>query len=118
MTADEVVDALLHFLSREADLRLRPDPYHLRDLAGQARDAFSGRPLDEAFAGRLRGALYDGLCRLDALPRDDPFWQGGNRRADALEEAGCGAAGLLAHLRGPGPHGRCCWVVAALLGEG
>jgi len=31
--------------------------------------------------------------------------------ADALEEAGCREAELLAHLRGPGPHVRGCWAV-------
>ena len=37
--------------------------------------------------------------------------------ADALEEAGCANANLLAHCRGPGPHVRGCWVVDALLGK-
>jgi hypothetical protein len=35
--------------------------------------------------------------------------------ADALEEAGCDQADLLAHLRGPGPHVRGCWAVDLLL---
>jgi hypothetical protein len=37
--------------------------------------------------------------------------------ADALEEAGCSDAGLLGHLRGPGPHVRGCWAVDLLLGK-
>jgi hypothetical protein len=37
--------------------------------------------------------------------------------ADALEEAGCADAGLLNHLRGPGPHARGCWVIDLLLGR-
>jgi hypothetical protein len=37
--------------------------------------------------------------------------------ADALEDAGCGDAELLDHLRGPGPHARGCWVVDLLLGK-
>jgi hypothetical protein len=37
--------------------------------------------------------------------------------ADALEDAGCAYADLLAHLRGPGPHARGCWVVDLLLGK-
>jgi hypothetical protein len=37
--------------------------------------------------------------------------------ADALEEAGCNQADLLAHLRGPGPHVRGCWAVDLLLGK-
>jgi len=37
--------------------------------------------------------------------------------ADALEDAGCGDAGILAHCRGPGPHVRGCWVVDLILGK-
>jgi hypothetical protein len=37
--------------------------------------------------------------------------------ADALEDAGCDDAELLAHCRGPGPHVRGCWVVDLLLGK-
>jgi hypothetical protein len=35
--------------------------------------------------------------------------------ADALEDAGCAEAALLAHLRGPGPHCRGCWPMDRLL---
>jgi hypothetical protein len=37
--------------------------------------------------------------------------------ADALEEAGCTDADVLAHCRGPGPHVRGCWVVDLILGK-
>ena len=37
--------------------------------------------------------------------------------ADALEDAGCDAVELLAHLRGPGPHARGCWPLDLLLGR-
>jgi hypothetical protein len=37
--------------------------------------------------------------------------------ADALEEAGCDNADILAHSRGDGPHVRGCWVVDLLLGK-
>jgi hypothetical protein len=37
--------------------------------------------------------------------------------ADALEESGCGAPGLLGHLRDPGPHVRGCHVLDLLLGK-
>jgi hypothetical protein len=37
--------------------------------------------------------------------------------ADALEDAGCTDADLLAHCRGPGPHVRGCWAVDLLLGK-
>ncbi len=38
--------------------------------------------------------------------------------ADALEEAGCGDADLLTHLRSPGPHVRGCWALDLVLGKG
>jgi hypothetical protein len=37
--------------------------------------------------------------------------------ADALEEAGCSDAELLAHCRRPGEHARGCWVIDLLLGK-
>jgi hypothetical protein len=37
--------------------------------------------------------------------------------ADALEDAGCDRADLLAHLRRPGPHVRGCWAVDLILGK-
>lgn len=37
--------------------------------------------------------------------------------ADALEDAGCANADMLAHCRGPGPHVRGCWVVDLLIGK-
>ncbi len=38
--------------------------------------------------------------------------------SDALEEAGCTDAGILAHLRSPGPHVRGCWALDLVLGRG
>ena len=37
--------------------------------------------------------------------------------ADALQDAGCENADVLAHCRGPGPHVRGCWVVDLVLGK-
>ncbi len=37
--------------------------------------------------------------------------------ADALEDAGCDNAEVLAHCRGDGPHVRGCWVVDLVLGK-
>jgi hypothetical protein len=37
--------------------------------------------------------------------------------ADAMEEAGCDDADVLAHCRGAGPHVRGCWVVDLVLGK-
>jgi hypothetical protein len=55
---------------------------------------------------KLAQTVYDDR-RYDLLPI----------LADALEEAGCGNADMLAHCRGPGPHVRGCWVVDLLLGK-
>jgi hypothetical protein len=38
--------------------------------------------------------------------------------ADALEDAHCANADLLAHLRSPGPHVLGCWALDAVLGKG
>jgi hypothetical protein len=37
--------------------------------------------------------------------------------ADALEDAGCDNADILAHCRDPGPHVRGCWVLDLILGK-
>jgi len=37
--------------------------------------------------------------------------------ADAIEEAGCENAEVLAHCREPGPHARGCWVLDGVLGK-
>jgi len=55
---------------------------------------------------KLAAAVYDERA-FDRLPI----------LADALEEAGCDAAELLAHLRGSGPHARGCWALDLLLGK-
>src|SRR5262249_51106589 len=55
---------------------------------------------------KLAQTVYDDR-RFDLLPI----------LADALEEAGCDNADILAHCRGPGPHVRGCWVVDLLLGK-
>jgi hypothetical protein len=55
---------------------------------------------------KLAQAIYDDRA-FDRLPI----------LADALEDAGCHDAGILAHCRGPGPHVKGCWVVDLLLGK-
>ena len=55
---------------------------------------------------KLAQAIYDGRAfgRLPLL-------------ADALEDAGCADAAILAHCRGGGEHVRGCWVIDWLLGK-
>src|SRR5262249_52684399 len=54
----------------------------------------------------LARAIADGAA-FDRLPE----------LADALEQEGFRGADALAHLRGPGPHARGCWVLDAVLDQ-
>jgi hypothetical protein len=87
------------------------------DLSIIARDIFGNpfRPVtvhpdwltwNDGTVPKLAQTIYDDR-RFDLLPI----------LADALEEAGCDSADILAHCRGPGPHVRGCWVVDLLLGK-
>jgi len=60
----------------------------------------------DATIPKLAQAIYDDRT-FDRLPI----------LADALEEAGCTNADILAHCRKPGEHVRGCWVVDLLLGK-
>ena len=69
--------------------------------------------LDPAWLGwnagtvvKLAQAIYDDR-RFGELPV----------LADALEDAGCTDAAILAHCRGPGEHVRGCWAVDLVLGR-
>ena len=82
----------------------------------------------------LRDVAGNPFCQIDAT-QDWLSWNDGTVRkiaqaiyderafdcmpilADALEDAGCDNADMLAHCRGPGPHVRGCWVVDLLLGK-
>lgn len=55
---------------------------------------------------RLSQSIYDDRA-FDRMPK----------LADALEEAGCTDADILAHCRQAGPHVRGCWVIDLLLGK-
>ena len=62
--------------------------------------------MDAGDCRALAGAIYDERA-FDRLPV----------LGDALEDAGCADAAILAHCRGPGEHVRGCWVVDLLLGK-
>ena len=61
---------------------------------------------DRAPNAKLAQGIYDDRA-FDRLPV----------LADALEEAGCTNAEILAHCREPGPHVRGCWALDLLLGK-
>jgi hypothetical protein len=83
---------------------------HLRDIFGVPSRPITLEPSWLSWQGgtvrRLAETIYDehDFERLSVL-------------GDALEDAGCADADLLAHLRGAGPHARGCHVLDALLGR-
>jgi hypothetical protein len=82
----------------------------LRDIFGIPQRPVSVDPAwsrwNDSCAVKIARAIYE-QRRFDDLPV----------LADALEEAGCTDADILAHCRGPGPHVRGCWVIDLLLGK-
>jgi hypothetical protein len=82
--------------------------------ANLARDVFGNpfRPVD--FAPPWRTDTAVSLARHMYNSRDFAAMP---ILADALQDAGCEDAELLAHCRGPGPHVRGCWVVDMVLGK-
>ena len=72
--------ALLDFRSVATEARFRPDPEHLRGVASVLRHLESCVALDAEFIDAIFQAVVTGLYRLDALPRDHPFWENTNRR--------------------------------------
>lgn len=86
---------------------------HLFDLSKGGPPGGSPALPDPAWltwqGGAVRKAAQDiyTKCRFSDLPT----------LADALEEAGCTDADILAHCRRPGEHVKECWVVELLLGK-
>jgi hypothetical protein len=82
----------------------------LRDLYGNPFRRVQAEPSwlkwNAGALPKMAQAIYDERAN-DRLPL----------LADALEDAGCTAAAILDHCRGPGPHVRGCWVVDLLRGQ-
>jgi hypothetical protein len=126
-------------LTRAAVLVASHGLFYAEDAADYARRSLAGVG-DEDAEERAQCALLREITGPlpGALPAVDPLWLLANDRAalrlagesfergafdllpvvaDALEDAGCDAVEILAHLRGPGPHVRGCWCVDLLLGK-
>jgi hypothetical protein len=104
-----------------------------REAVESARTAARrmGRPIDMRLSRLLRDILGDPFRRvaLDPMPGtatmsslaqaiyDERPFDRPPILADALEEAGCTDPAILAHLRGPGPHVRGCWMLDLILGK-
>jgi hypothetical protein len=91
-------------MSRCRQPRLAP---RVRVIVARGTNPDARRGCPPAASGRkLARAIYDGRAFGQA-----PFL------ADALEEAGCDSADVLAHCRSGGEHVRGCWAVDLLLGK-
>ncbi len=95
-----------------------PDPWPARKAEERAQTdllrCLFGNPLrshalEPAWATSTVTALAEGIYADRAFDRMPIL-------ADALEDAGCDNADVLAHCRGDGPHARGCWVVDLILG--
>jgi hypothetical protein len=73
----------------------------LREVVG---NPFRHAPFDAGWRTETVRLLSDGIHADQAFDRLPIL-------ADALEEAGCDNAEMLAHCRGPGPHVRGCWAL-------
>jgi hypothetical protein len=92
---------------RNGGLRFPEQVTLLRDIIGNPFRPVSFTPMGRTTdAVRIARTMYQSRAFEDM-----PIL------ADALEDAGCDNAELLAHCRGPGPHVRGCWVVDLLLGK-
>ncbi len=85
-----------------------------REAADLLRDIFGNPFRPVAFDPRWRCESAVALARTAYESRNFTLLP---ILADALEEAGCDHADILAHCRGPGPHVRGCWVVDGVLGK-
>jgi hypothetical protein len=102
--------------SRDAARRAQAEV--LRDILGPL--PFRSVPIDAAWL-TWNGGTVRRLAEAAYAERPLPSGQLDPARlavlADALEEAGCQDAEILAHCRGTGPHARGCWVLDLLLAK-
>ena len=116
--AQAVVPESLQDATSQEELERHPDAKgYLEERRYQAdwiRDIF-GNPFRPITAGS-EWLTPTVVSLAEAIYRDRAF----DRLpvlADAIEEAGCDNADLLAHCRGDGPHALGCWAVDLLLGK-
>jgi hypothetical protein len=64
---------------------------------------------------QVRKSLLTTVIRLGLAIHQEHLFDHLPILTDALEDAGCTNADILAHCRGPRPHVRGCWVVDLLL---
>lgn len=83
MATDEPGLAFAGFRSVSQQPRLQPDPYVLATMDKEI-DTFQTEAINlgvgRDFVASMAIHCIQAFTRLDALPRDDPFWNGTNRR--------------------------------------
>jgi hypothetical protein len=101
-----------------------PDPLYQATMTGEYREQARllreviGNPFRPAFIYPAWRAANDrAAVRIAEQIDEQEDFDSVPILADALEDAGCAAADILAHLRSPGPHVRGCWVVDAILAK-
>jgi hypothetical protein len=80
---DDYSEYLLRFQSVSDIVEYQPDPYVLKRIATELKSFQQravGYHIPDDFIGVVAQGIVDGLRRLDALPRDHPFWDQSNRR--------------------------------------
>jgi len=97
---------------------------HIRGASTNLVDGLMrSRLLREIFGNPFRPVAFDptwltpAVVELAQTIYDDRTFDHMPELADALEQAGCDNAEVLAHLRGPGPHVRGCWALDLILGK-
>ena len=91
MDVDQPRGRFAEFRSVVAHPQQRPDPVVLRQMDRQVADfrvAAGDLDLAVGFADAMVAHLEAALHRLDEVPRDDPFWEGTNRRPTPLKLGG------------------------------
>jgi hypothetical protein len=83
MWESQAASELMGFTSTETDPRLQPDPVVLAWIADDLRvfwRRFATWGISDHVARTITTRFIECLRGLDALPREDPFWNGTNRR--------------------------------------
>jgi hypothetical protein len=89
----------------------------LRDILGNPFRTVQVDPAWLRWEGGTVVRLAQSACEERTLPSGELDRQVLTVLADALEEAGCGEARLIDHLRDPGPHVRGCFALDLLLAK-
>lgn len=106
-----------HSLVGGAQLIPLLNPSEMSACCGLLREFFADRGFSPTIEPALLSWNSGAIPRLASVVYEDQAFDRLPILADALEEAGCTDADILAHCRKPGEHWRGCWVVDLILGK-